>query len=167
MSTVGVFAGAALGLPDKNGRVSLPAGLRNSIPGDPRTRQLYITTHESSPCLIGSGVERKSQIMDTIERIADRAATAGQLVDLSELKRRMFGPGAEVPIDASGRFIIPLELKAEYDWKSDEVFFYGSGDYFEIWNIELLQQMDDPSVEIIQRSLRAHLRAKAEKDAGK
>ncbi len=170
MAQVGVFSGAALALPDKAGRLALPAALRNSVPGESKGdgpgeskgRQIYITTHEVAPCLVGSGADRLQLIAARIDRAEDIAVQRGEAFDRFAMQRRLFGPGETVPIDGSGRFILS-EVLAELAEFSGEIFFFGVGQYFEIWDIATLLALDDPSYLSAQLAAQAALRVRARK----
>lgn len=164
MAEFGVFSGAALGSPDKAGRFALPAALRNSVPGEGKGRQLYITTHEAAPCLVGSGTDRLKHIAARIDRAEDIAVQRGEAFDRFAMQRRLFGPGETVPIDSSGRFTLP-DVLGELAAFSGEIFLYGVGPYFEIWDLATLLAQSDPAYESAQRAAQAAIRVRDRKAA--
>lgn len=165
MAAIGVFSGAALAVPDRLGRLALPAALRNSIPGEGKQRQLYITTHEIAPCLVGSGVDRLATIAARIDRSEDIAVQRGADFDRFAMERRLFGAGETVPIDASGRFILS-EILAELAALDGDVFFFGVGQTFEMWDCKRLLALDGLSYAHAQASARAALAVRARKAGG-
>lgn len=164
MTDLGVFSGAVLATPDEKGRLALPAILRNSVPGDGKSRQLFVTTHEVAPCLVASGVDRKQRIADRIDRAEDLAAQRNAEFDRFALERRLFGPGETFPIDGSGRFILS-EMLCEIGEFAGELFFYGAGQYFEIWDLQRLLSMDGTAYETAKRAAQAAVRIRDRKAA--
>ncbi len=162
MSDLGVFSGAALVLQDKAKRLALPAVLRNSIPDEGKGRQLFVTTHEVAPCLIGSGVDRKQKIAERLDRAERDAETREVPFDRFKLQRRLLGPGETVPMDGSGRFILS-DLLAEVAEFQGEVFFFGTGPWFEMWDLQTLLAQTDETYVDVQRAARAALRARDRK----
>ncbi len=166
MAQVGVFTGAALAAPDDKGRIALPAALRNALPTDGKSRPMFITTHEAAPCLVGSGADRLETITARIDRAEDLAAQRGDAFDRFALERRLFGPGETIPVDGSGRFILP-DLLAELIGFAGELFFYGAGRYFEVWDLAQLLASQDPAVAAARAAAAAALRVREKKQAGK
>ena len=162
MGQVGVFTGAALAMPDKLGRLSLPAVLRNSVPGDPASRTLFVTRHEVAPCLIGSGVDRLERIAEHINRAEDIAVRRDQDFDRYAMERRLYGPGESVPMDKSGRFILS-DILAEIAEFNGEIFFYGVGQYFEIWDVDVLIAQTGETYLPAQQAVRAAMRVRDKK----
>lgn len=162
MAQIGIFSGAALASPDDKGRLALPAILRNSVPGDGKSRTLFITTHEVAPCLVGSGADRIAAIPGMIERAADLAAQRGDAFDRFAMERRLYGPGEEVPIDGSGRFVLS-DMLSEIGEFSGEIFFFGTGATFEMWDVARLLDLEGDSYAAVQQAARAALRVKAKK----
>lgn len=141
MALSGIYSGPALSAIDDKGRLAVPATLRNSIPkSDANT--LCVTKHEKSDCLIAFGPERLQRMLDDIEREEQNAVARGQDYDRDAANRRKFGLTEQVSLDGSGRFILPPVLKML--GKLDKaVFLHGAGEYFEIWDPEILQAADD------------------------
>lgn len=162
MAVSGVFSGAALATPDRLGRLALPAILRNSVAGEGKHRQLYITTHETAPCLVGSGVDRLATIAARIDRAEDIAVQRGADFDRFAMERRLFGPGETLPMDGSGRFILS-DILAELAALGGDIFFYGVGQTFEIWDCTRLLALDDPAYANVQAAAQAAIRVRARK----
>ncbi|MEQ1509249.1 MAG: hypothetical protein ABL909_02455 [Sphingopyxis sp.] len=165
MASPGVFSGAALATPDKLGRLALPAVLRNSVSGEGKQRQLFVTTHEVAPCLVGSGVDRLATISARIDRAEDIAVQRGIDFDRFAMERRLFGPGETLPMDGSGRFILS-DVLGELAGLGSDIFFYGVGQTFEIWDCACLLALDDASYANVQAAARAALRVRARKAGG-
>jgi MraZ protein len=166
MSQEGFFSGAALAALDDKGRIALPAAFRKFLPSDAKARQLFVTTHEVAPCLVGSGVDRIARIQARIDRSEDLAAQQGKDFDRFALERRLVGPGETVPMDGSGRFTLSdvlIEL-AEFD---GEIFLFGAGQYFEIWDMGRLMSMTEAAYASAQAAARAAVRVRDKQAAKK
>lgn len=164
MAQLGVFTGARLVSPDKLGRFTLPAVLRNSVPGDPASRAIFITTHENAHCMVGSGTDRIDRIGERLDRAEQLAADRREPFDRFALSRRLYGPGESCPMDKSGRFTLSETLSevAEFD---GDVFFLGVGDFFEMWDPARLEAQSDPAFDYAKAYLRAARRVKAREEA--
>lgn len=165
MEEEGFFAGASLAALDDKGRIALPAKLRKFLPKGDDSRQLFVTTHEVAPCLIGSGIDRLWRIRKRIKRIEDAAEAQGTTIDRFELQRRVVGPGEPVPIDASGRFVLS-DVLVERGKFSGDLFLLGVGEYFEIWDLARLLAQTEPAYVPAQEAAYAALRAEEKKKAG-
>jgi MraZ protein len=161
----GVYTGAVLARPDEKGRLALPAALRNSVPGDVKGRQIYISMHEDGPCLIGSGADRRARLDGYIDRLEEVAIRRGREFNPSAVRRRLFG-GETVPLDGSGRFIMPdnLAVLGAYD---GDIFFLGMGDYFEIWDLGALMALEGEDYAPAQTQARAAIAAREKADQKK
>jgi len=139
----GLYSGPAISAIDDKGRLAVPANLRNSIPsedGEPAAkggRTLCITRHERSDCLIAFGPDRLRKMQDDIEREEEIALARGEDYDRDAANRRKFGLVETVTLDGSGRFVVPPFLR-QVGKLDRQVFFHGAGEYFEIWNPDLL-----------------------------
>lgn len=138
MSATGIYQGYALQAVDEKGRVAIPASLRATLVArnpagiDPKdAATVNIGFHESDPCLIGfdSGhAERRHA--DLLQRSRDHAGPNGA----PQTKILRAGMAAEaLPFDSSGRFILPGFPRKRLNI-GRYAFFYGMGDYFEIWD---------------------------------
>jgi MraZ protein len=166
MSQEGFFSGAALAALDDKGRIALPAAFRKFLPTGSSARQLFVTTHEEAPCLVGSGLDRIARIQARIDRSEDLAAQQGKEFDRFALERRLVGPGETVPMDGSGRFSLSdvlVEL-AEFE---GEIFLFGAGQYFEIWDLARLLAMTEPGYAAAQAAARAAMRVRDKQAAKK
>lgn len=135
MAGTGIFTGVALARVDGKGRLALPAALRNEIPESAGGR-IFIAKHESQPCLIGAGADLIVRIKEYIAELAEAAREMGQPFNRAATSTRLYG-GAAVPIDGSGRFVMP-DVQAEAGRIGEDLIFLGRGDVFEIWDINVL-----------------------------
>ena len=55
-----------------------------------------------------------------------------------QLRRYVIGKGAQAELDKSGRILIPQDLR-EWSELETNVTIVGQGNYFEVWNPELLK----------------------------
>jgi MraZ protein len=133
-----LYQGAALQLVDADKkRLAIPASFRNAIvtnsPGiDPRDIRVTIAEHPEAPCLIG--YDRGWLALahqEASER--DRQFVAENGRRDYNIKRLAGGAGEQVGFDASGRFVLPGYLAAGAGIAT-YAYFWGSLDYFEIWD---------------------------------
>ncbi len=164
MAQVGIFTGARLVSPDKLGRLSLPAVLRNSVPGDPASRSLFVSKHEDSDCLVGAGEDRLVELNEQFRRQVAIAEQQGREFNRSAIRRRIFGPGEVFPMDKSGRFTLPDTL-AELASFTGDVFFYGTGEFFEMWDPDVLMRQSGSDFEFAQQALQAAIRVREREGA--
>jgi MraZ protein len=135
-----LFAGHGLSAIGANSRVAIPASLRTTLEANGKGRKLVmIARHPESPCLIGFDRARLHQINDRIDREEERERVAGRPYDYYAKMRRAFGQAEETPFDDSGRFILPGFLRSKAGL-TDQAYFYGSGQFFDIWNPWLLME---------------------------
>jgi MraZ protein len=129
-----LFAGHGLSVIDAKGRVAIPVSLRATLEANGKGRKLVmIARHPDSPCLIGFDRARLYQINDRIDHEEDRERVAGRPYDYYAKIRRAFGQAEETPFDDSGRFILPSFLRSK-GGLDDLAYFFGTGQFFEIWN---------------------------------
>jgi MraZ protein len=133
-----LYQGAALQLVDADKkRLAIPASFRNAIvtnsPGiDPRDIKVTIAEHPDAPCLIGYDRGWLSHAhKEASEQERQFVAENGRR-DYN-IKRLAGGAGEQVGFDASGRFVLPGYLAAGAEIRT-YAYFWGSLDYFEIWD---------------------------------
>jgi MraZ protein len=159
MAVSGVFSGAALTAIDEKGRVAIAASLRNSIPGDGKSRQIYIATHPDSPCLVISGDDRLERIAAEIDRDEELAVRRGADFNRSAERRRRYGAGETTSCDASGRFILPPTLHELGDFEGEtQLFLFGVGEYIELWPVSRLLAQEGEGYADAKRAANAVLR---------
>ncbi len=157
MQGSGTYTGTALAQPDEKGRLALPSRLRNCVPGEAKGKQIYITWHPDAPCLIGSGVAFVEGIGEFLKELQEDAAAEGRGFNMMAVRRRLNG-GSPVPLDGSGRFIMPDNL-AELGELEGELFFLGMGPFFEIWDYDRLMRLEGEEYAVAQAQARAEKRA--------
>lgn len=154
----GVFTGAVLARPDEKGRLALPAVLRNSVPGEAKSRSIYISRHESAPCLVGSGADRRQRLQLYIDELENVAARRNKPFNPEAASRRLFG-GEMIPIDGSGRFVMP-DVLWEMGGFEGELFLLGRGEFFEIWDLGKLLAIEGEEYEGAKEFAAAAMRAR-------
>lgn len=154
------FNGFAMTAIDGKGRVAIPASMRAVIEknverfgGEQRT--VVIGLHPKDPCLIGYDPAWLKLAYARIERQADEGSGD---VDFN-LARRRLGLTESAGFDASGRFVLPdfYAMKAKLLPGQDAVF-QGTGDFFEIWNPDVL--LATPDIDPTLKELVEFTRAK-------
>lgn len=137
------FNGFAMTAVDGKGRVAIPASMRAVIErnveaggGDPRT--VVISMHPQDPCLIAYDPAWLKRSHERLERREEVLEAGGEAIDYNA-KRRALALTESAGFDSSGRFVLPdfYAMKAKLAPGTDAVF-WGTGNYFEIWNPDLL-----------------------------
>lgn len=150
MSDRGIFQGYALQQVDQKGRVAIPAALRDTLVGnnlrdddDRPAPVVVISTHESDRCLIGyDSAFARERHRALLARQAEFAGTNGAVNH--NIMRDGLGAAEQLPYDGSGRFILPAYPKSRA--RIDKyAFFFGVGDFFEIWDPKTLVECDTAS----------------------
>lgn len=166
MQGSGTYRGTALAQPDDKGRLALPSRLRNSVPGETKGKQIFVTWHPDAPCLLGSGATFGDTIEEFLGQLKLSAESEGRSFNAMAVRRKL-NAGSDVPLDSSGRFIMPDNLK-EIDGLGDlsgELFFLGMGPFFEIWSYPHLTSLEGEEYEVAQALARAEKRASEKKAA--
>ena len=168
MQTQGLYAGTSFAALDGKGRVAIPATLRNSVPTvhdadkGRDERVLWVTAHESLPCLVAYGDDHFAAIPAEIERQEELAVARGEPFDKDAAFKKRFGFAESYTLDGSGRFI-PSAMHRTLGELSGLICFHGAGRRFEIWSVDAL--LSDETVDPILRRL-ASAAAKAAGTAG-
>jgi len=157
------YQGAALQLVDAGKqRVAIPALFRGTIiansPGiDPRDLKVTIAEHPEATCLIGYD---KDWLKQSAREAADmdRQFIAEHGRRDYNIKRLASGAGEQVGFDASGRFVLPGYL-ADGANITAHAYFFGSLDYFEIWDPATLLA-DESAPDKMKKPLRYFLKEK-------
>jgi MraZ protein len=136
-----LFAGQGLSAIDAKGRVAIPACLRATLEANGHihnsTRQMVVAPHPESACITGYDRGWLKTLDQRIQREEERERSAGRPFDYYAASRRAFGQAEDVPYDPSGRFIFPAFFKHKGKLE-DLAFFFGAGQFFEIWNPRIL-----------------------------
>lgn len=138
MSERAFYQGAALQLVDKDKkRVAVPANLRQAVilnsPGiDPKDIRITIASHAKAECLIGYDQGWLALQHRKAATLEEQYLLKTGEEDFNFM--RLAGGGGElVGLDSSGRFVLPGHLAFEANI-GEQAFFYGSMNYFEIWD---------------------------------
>jgi MraZ protein len=155
----GVFSGAALTAIDEKGRIAIAASLRNAIPGDAKSRQIYIARHPDSPCLVISGEDRLARIAEEIDQAEEVALRRNLPFNRTAERRRRYGAGETTSCDASGRFVLPPLLQELGELNGEtQLFLYGVGEYIELWPLARLLSLEGDDFADAQRAARAAIK---------
>lgn len=134
----GLYSGTNFAAIDGKGRVSVPLGLRNAIPlAEDGTRVLWVSDHETLPCLVGFDSDYAASIPAEIDRDEDRAIARGVEYNRAAESSTRFGFAEAYVLDGSGRFVMSSTHKQLAEAKK-HLCFVGSGRRFEIWAVEEL-----------------------------
>ena len=163
MSKAGVFSGSALTSMDAKGRVSIPASLRNSIPGDPASKSLYITAPTDCPYLLVAGSALRELNMERLDREEELAAMRGERFDREAAAQDYFGSGEIVPMDTSGRFVLPDILFVLGEFEGSDLFCFSVGTAFQLWCLKRLMANDDPQFANVRRMATGAITARERK----
>lgn len=135
-----IYSGQGFSLRGEKGRFVLPPAFRKPVAESSDGKILCLGKDERLNCLSGFGLSRKAELNAQLEREEETAIRRGQ--DFDQVKRRtqLFG-FAELPFDASGRFVMPDYLADLGCLTGPGVFFTGAGTFFTLWNPEELYRM--------------------------
>ncbi len=161
------FVGFAMTAVDGKGRLAIPASMRAVIErnvevggGDSRT--VHIALHPQDKCLIAYDPAWLKRSHQRLERREELREADGETLDYNA-QRRTLGLNEPAGFDASGRFVLPdfYAMKADLHAGGDAVFV-GAGNYFEIWNPDVLLAADgvDPTMKELVEFTRAKRSAK-------
>ena len=143
MATEGqvIYSGQGFSLRGEKNRFVLPPAFRKSVALSSDGKILCLGKHERWNCLTGFGLSRKPELETQIEREEDKAIARGKDFDYDLRRIQLFG-FAEIPFDASGRFIMPEHL-AGLGLLGEVVFFQAAGRFFTLWNPQELYRMGE------------------------
>jgi MraZ protein len=134
------YSGQGFSLRGEKGRYVLPPAFRNAIAPDASSpRVLCVAKHDRWNCLSGFGLARTASFAAQLEREEERATRLNQDFDRDLRSMQLWG-FAEIPFDASGRFVLPDHL-GELGKLRDGVYFQGAGDFFTLWAPDELYAM--------------------------
>ncbi len=127
------FHGYALNAIDAKSRLSIPANFRDVILARSDTRAVVLAISEYSPCLVGYDSRRSAKLQADLE-----TRFAGDYSPARDAQARLaFGASEHLGMEETGRIILSPTLKDMGELER-YAFFLGAGDYFEIWNPQLL-----------------------------
>ena len=116
---------------DSKGRLIVPSKFRDLL-GD----EFYVTKG-LDPCLVAYTPEKWQEVLDSLEDQLPTNFRNGR-----EMRRYLIGGSAEVEIDKQGRVLIPGNLR-QFAHLEKNLVLVGAGDYFEIWDEQAGQQIND------------------------
>jgi MraZ protein len=134
-----IYSGQGFSLRGEKGRFVLPPAFRKPVAESSDGKTLCLAKHERWNCLIGFGLSRTAELNAQLEREEDNAIKRGEPFDPDLRRLQLFG-FAELPFDASGRFIMPDYLSG-LGCLTGGVFFQGAGTFFTLWNPDELYRM--------------------------
>lgn len=147
------FHGYALNAVDAKNRLSVPASYREVIEARSSSRDVVLAPHERERCLIGYDLARSARLSAMIERrFGDDFGP-----ERDDFVRLAFGASEATQYDDNGRVILSTTLK-ELGEIDRLAFFLGGGDYFEIWNPDVLLEVKGGDMRlqrIVSRQLEA------------
>lgn len=137
------FQGYALNAVDAKGRVSVPSAFRDLIttrsrafaPGDESIsdNELGILLHENTDRLIAYDAIGIRQLSSDLRASVADLPAAERRKALAELASDEIGSTTTVSFDSAGRLVLP-EVLRELVGIDKVALFWGSGDFFEIWD---------------------------------
>lgn len=136
-----IFSGQGFSHKGEKSRFVLPPAFRKAVTEASDGKILCLAKHERWNCLTGFGLSRKAELETQIDREEERALRIGRDFDADLRRVQLFG-FAELPFDASGRFIMPDHL-AGLGRLTGGVYFHGAGSFFTLWNPEELYRMGE------------------------
>ena len=112
---------------DDKGRVSVPAPFRAELPGE-KGKRLFLYQSLKYPCIEGSGQDRMTQLVESIDRLPVYS-------DEREDFETLLSDACYVNVDNDGRIIIPQKLITIAGLRlKEKVTFAGIGRSFRIWD---------------------------------
>lgn len=127
------YTGHTLSLLDGKGRLSVPARFRDVMVARSGTKErMIIEAHPDLPCLVGSDIERHRH---NEQQLAQKFGGVDSL-ERDLFAADMFGLNAEIPIEDTGRILLPANWR-ETGRLTDEVLFLGLGEKFLIIAVDL------------------------------
>ncbi|MBQ4563347.1 MAG: division/cell wall cluster transcriptional repressor MraZ [Lachnospiraceae bacterium] len=115
---------------DSKGRLIVPSKFRDLL-GD----EFYVTKG-LDPCLVAYTPEKWQEVLDSLEEQLPTNFRNGR-----EMRRYLIGGSAPVEIDKQGRVLIPGNLR-QFAHLEKNLVLVGAGDYFEIWDEQAWEQMN-------------------------
>lgn len=128
------FRGENVHKMDKKGRVSVPASYRRVLAeGDPDGSEedglqfVLVYSDRGKKCLEGytvEGMEAIEERIDELEEFSD---------EREYLENWLSGQSADIPVETSGRCVLPEKIRDKIDLEAGEIVFLGLGSRFQIW----------------------------------
>lgn len=137
---------------DAKNRLSVPAPLRETIEARSQLKCVVLAPAEHAPCLIGYDVTHFERVQEGLSTQFVNDFGPGR----SLKARSLFGMAEQLNYDHTGRIIMPPILREIGEIKS-QALFLGAGDYFELWDPEVLvaEPEQDPRLIRMAKALMA------------
>lgn len=124
-----IFSSSATNKVDAKGRVSIPAPFRKALQ-DGGDSTLYLMPEiMERPAIVGFGAGHYRRLADSVMHMPPFDPVAEALSDALGSEAR------ELPLDGTGRIVLPADLKALAEIEEDALFV-GRLSHFQIWRPE-------------------------------
>ena len=131
-----LYSGHGFSFRGEKNRFVLPPAFRKAVAESSGDRILCLAKHERWNCLTGFGLSRREEFAAQLDKEEEAAIRREQDFDRDLRAMQLYG-FAEIPFDASGRFVMPDYL-ADLGQLEKGVYFQGGGGFFTMWNPEQL-----------------------------
>ncbi|MEX2520132.1 MAG: hypothetical protein WD969_12455 [Paracoccaceae bacterium] len=121
------FSSNATNKVDGKGRVSIPAPFRKVLQGEESPILFLMPEINGAPTIVGYGLSHFENLAASLTRMNPFSEEYDALSDA------VSGQAHQLPLDETGRIVLPRELR-EYADIGDEAFFIGKLNVFQIWN---------------------------------
>lgn len=133
------YRGDGFSLRGEKDRFVLPPLFRKVWEDRGDERILCVAKHHEYPCLTAFGLSRTAEFEDILDKAEDNAVRRNLDFDRDRRSTKMW-TFAEVPFDASGRFILPARY-CKIGGISDNICFLGGGKFITLWDLDRLGGM--------------------------
>lgn len=130
--SVSLFLSTYINRIDRKGRVSVPAGFRAALSGQPFEGVVLIRSH-NHPAMEGFSFSMMSELGERIDEFDIFSS------EQDDLATAVFGEAVPLPFDGDGRVVLPVGL-LEHAALEDRAAFIGLGHKFQIWAPEALER---------------------------
>tara|TARA_Y100001970_G_scaffold10313_1_gene12178 strand:- start:750 stop:1217 length:468 start_codon:yes stop_codon:yes gene_type:complete len=128
-----LFVSTVINKIDKKGRVTLPSIFRNALPTDHKN-EIILSRSLRNNTIDGLSVLRVNEIALRINNLDFFSE------EHEDFATSIFSEMIPTNVDKEGRFLIPEKLKTHAKIK-DEVVFIGQGNYFQIANTKVAENL--------------------------
>ena len=140
-----LYRGYAIAPLDKRGQVTLPLFVRTVSETNFGIRSVYLTRHESEPCIVGFGNSELYQPFSRAEVLSMKEGGGPSFLS------GRFAVAETVQWNRRGRIILSRLLQTSAGIE-DEILFVGTGNVFEMWSPAVALQSKDQGL----RSMAIH-----------
>jgi len=128
---------------DKKGRISVPSSFRAELT-DESFQGVVLFKSNQHQCLEGF---TWSYMQEISTRLDDFNLFSSEQDDLAT---SIFGSAVQLPIDGTGRIILPSDL-IDFGGLTESASFVGMGTKFQIWNPELYEARQKQARDVVQK----------------